>query len=196
MKKHTANTITAIGIVLAFWVNALAWGGSDNYQLMLILSLVVGLTDFLDGQIARRSGCVTSIGISLDKLRDKVFVCPLFVFFLVELWHGQSELATLIKGMIAVIVLVESGLITASLVGFFKGWDITPNINGKIKMWFYFTFMFFAFLAKSNGAAIGNDHAFYADILAIVILFFAAMLAVMSLEGYLNRYTRPDPAIK
>ncbi|MEK7209521.1 MAG: CDP-alcohol phosphatidyltransferase family protein, partial [Patescibacteria group bacterium] len=137
MKKHTANTITAIGIVLAFWVNALAWGGSDNYQLMLILSLVVGLTDFLDGQIARRSGCVTSIGISLDKFRDKVFVCPLFVLFLVELWRSQGELSTLIKGMIMLLVIVETGLISASLIGFFKGWDITPNINGKIKMWFY-----------------------------------------------------------
>lgn len=196
MKKHSANTITAIGIVVAFWVNTLAWSGSDNYRLMLMLSLIVGLTDLLDGQIARRSGCVTSIGISLDKFRDKVFVLPLFVLFLWELWQSQTELSTLIKGMIILLIVAEGGLISASLVGFFKNWDISPNANGKIKMWFYFAFMFFAFLAKSNGAAVGNGHAFYADILAVIILFFAAIYAILSLEGYISRYRQPNPAAK
>lgn len=196
MKKHGANMITAVGIVVAFWVNALAWSGSNDYRLMLALSLAVGLTDFWDGQIARRAKCVTSLGISLDKFRDKVFVLPLFVLFLLELWRSQSEISILIKGMIMLLIVVETGLISASLIGFFKGWDISPNPNGKVKMWFYFAFIFFAFLAKSNGAAIGNDHAFYADILAMMILFFAAIYAILSLEGYLNRYTRPDPATK
>ncbi|MBI2454053.1 MAG: CDP-alcohol phosphatidyltransferase family protein [Parcubacteria group bacterium] len=196
MKRHSANVITAVGIVLAFWVNALAWSDSKNYGLMLVLSLVVGLTDFLDGQIARRTSCITSIGISLDKFRDKVFVCPLFVLFLAELWHSQSELSTLIKGMISILIIVETGLITASLVGFFKGWDISPNKYGKRKMWFYFGFLSFVFLMKAKGDARGIQELFYADVVTAVILFFAAVLAILSLEGYISRYTRPNLPVK
>ena len=193
MKKHTANMITAVGIIIAFWVNTLAWSGSQNFPLMLVLSLAVGLTDFLDGQIARRSGCVTPIGVSLDKFRDKVFVCPLFILFLGELWHSQGDLAALIKGMIAVIVLVESGLITVSLVGFFKGWDISPNQYGKRKMWFYFGFLVFVFFVKANGGVIGDIRSLYTDVTAAILLFFSAVLAILSLEGYIGRYTQSNP---
>lgn len=49
-------------------------------QLAFGLFLIAGLTDTLDGWIARRLGCVSNLGIFLDPLADKVFANVLLVF--------------------------------------------------------------------------------------------------------------------
>src|SRR6266498_5184432 len=71
----------------------------------IALSLFVagGITDFLDGQIARRRRLITSFGILMDPLADKIMVCSAFIAFIELNW---------IKAWMVVIVVARELAIT------------------------------------------------------------------------------------
>src|ERR671924_1966298 len=45
----------------------------------LIIFLIAGLTDFIDGEIARRYGVITNFGKLMDPLVDKIMVAAAFI---------------------------------------------------------------------------------------------------------------------
>jgi len=47
----------------------------------LVLFVVASITDHYDGKIARRDGLITSFGILMDPLVDKILVCSAFIAF-------------------------------------------------------------------------------------------------------------------
>jgi CDP-diacylglycerol---glycerol-3-phosphate 3-phosphatidyltransferase len=47
----------------------------------LVLFVAGGISDFLDGQIARRRNLITNFGILMDPLADKIMVCSAFIAF-------------------------------------------------------------------------------------------------------------------
>src|SRR2546426_9418446 len=52
----------------------------------LVLFVAGGITDFLDGQIARRHKLITNFGILMDPLADKIMVCSAFIAFVGLAW--------------------------------------------------------------------------------------------------------------
>src|SRR5436190_241008 len=52
----------------------------------LALFVAGGISDFLDGQIARRRKLITSFGILMDPLADKIMVCSAFIAFIDLHW--------------------------------------------------------------------------------------------------------------
>jgi CDP-diacylglycerol--glycerol-3-phosphate 3-phosphatidyltransferase len=58
--------------------------------LALVFFSLGAITDFLDGEIARRRKLITNFGILMDPLADKILVCSAFIAFvefrLVEAW--------------------------------------------------------------------------------------------------------------
>lgn len=47
----------------------------------LLLFSLAGITDFLDGRIARQRGLITQFGILMDPLADKILTCSAFIAF-------------------------------------------------------------------------------------------------------------------
>ena len=62
-----------------FFVAALGMRFPFHYTTALILFVVAGITDFVDGEIARRYGLVTDFGKLMDPLIDKVMTAAAFV---------------------------------------------------------------------------------------------------------------------
>lgn len=52
----------------------------------LVLFVAGGITDYLDGQIARRRNLITNFGILMDPLADKILVCSAFIAFVGLNW--------------------------------------------------------------------------------------------------------------
>ena len=108
MKKHIANIITSSRIVfslpLLFLPLSSAW--------FTILYLYCGLTDMIDGTIARKTGAVSKFGAGLDTAADFVFmfVCCVKILPLLHLpvWlWGWMIMIAVIKIMNIALVLIH-----------------------------------------------------------------------------------------
>jgi CDP-diacylglycerol--glycerol-3-phosphate 3-phosphatidyltransferase len=72
------NLLTFSRIALAGIIFLLLMS-SDGYFLALILFYIAGLTDWLDGYLARKYNAVSQLGEVLDPIADKILI--VFVFF-------------------------------------------------------------------------------------------------------------------
>src|SRR5438477_10605998 len=65
--------------------------------LALAFFVAAGISDFLDGQIARRRNLITNFGVLMDPLADKILVCSAFIAFVgiqrLEAWMAVVVVA-------------------------------------------------------------------------------------------------------
>lgn len=75
-----ANRLTISRLVLTvLFVATLNWDWPYARTVALIIFLVAGITDFVDGEIARRYGEVTNFGKLMDPLVDKIMMAAAFI---------------------------------------------------------------------------------------------------------------------
>src|SRR5579871_4322377 len=78
-------TLSRFGLTVAFLV--VMFSGVPFYEtIALALFVAAGISDFLDGQIARRRNLITNFGILMDPLADKIMVCSAFIAFVELKW--------------------------------------------------------------------------------------------------------------
>lgn len=105
--------------------------------IILILFIIGSVTDFLDGNIARRKGLVTDFGKFLDPVADKLLVFTVLLILMdqchyYELKSGESYV--LIEWWMIVILLTREFLVTAlRLVAASKGKVLAAVWHGKLK---------------------------------------------------------------
>lgn len=90
-------TLSRFGLTVAFLAAMFSRPDQDlqnlpattpRYHVTVALALFVaaGITDFLDGTIARRRKLITNFGILMDPLADKIMVCSAFIAFVGVNW--------------------------------------------------------------------------------------------------------------
>jgi len=101
-------------------------------SLALFLFIIGGITDFLDGYLARNHYGTSSFGKLMDPLADKVMVCACFVSF-VEIRHIY-ETGPLVPGWIVVLIISREFMVTGlRLLAAGKGKTISAGKWGKHK---------------------------------------------------------------
>lgn len=116
------NMLTALRFLL-IPVYAAVFANGDMELAFLIL-IAAGITDVLDGYIARSRGLVTTIGSMLDPLADKLMLITVIVSFLVSgMIPWQAAAAFFVR---------DAGMIVGSLFFHLKGLKTVPaNAMGK-----------------------------------------------------------------
>ena len=92
-----------------------------------ILFVIGTLTDFLDGQIARRFNQITTFGKFLDPIADKVLVLTAMLYLMVTMTSRVPIWA------VAIVITREFIVTTIRLMAIEKGEVIAASIYGKIK---------------------------------------------------------------
>ena len=84
-----------------------------NDSLALAFFCLAGLTDMLDGRIARRRNLITNFGILMDPLADKILICSAFIA-LVERGRLSPAATTpvIVEAWMAVVVVARELAIT------------------------------------------------------------------------------------
>ena len=113
MKKHIANIITGLRIVLSLPLLFVPLSSAWFY----VFYLLCGLSDMVDGTVARRMGSASAFGAKLDTVSDFVFMIVALIKFMpylhipTWLWAWIGIIAT-IKICGAILGFVRTGKIT------------------------------------------------------------------------------------
>lgn len=127
----TMSRVVLVAIMMALLAARIPYGKS----MALVVFVVAGITDFLDGYLARRNRQVSAFGRLMDPLTDKVMVCAAFVCF-VEIHVNVSGrgLLPLVPAWIVVIIIAREFLVTGlRLLAAGKGNVIPAGKWGKHK---------------------------------------------------------------
>src|SRR6516165_6528648 len=84
-----------------------------------------GISDFLDGQIARRRKLITNFGILMDPLADKIMVCSAFIAFVGLNWMAAW--------MVVIVVARELAITGLRLLAASKNVVLAAEGYGKHK---------------------------------------------------------------
>jgi len=91
----------------------------------LALFVAAGISDFLDGSIARRRNLITNFGILMDPLADKIMICSAFIAFV--------ELGWFAAWMAVIVVARELAITGLRLLAASKNVVLAAERNGKHK---------------------------------------------------------------
>lgn len=146
--RHVPNILTVARLFLTvffLWMILI----SDNVQnrplfidLAFVLFVITGLTDIVDGHIARKYNALSKFGRIVDPLADKFLICGAFICFAVigrPLLFGLNEscpksLAIIHWGVVVILIAREI------MVTLIRQWAETRGISfpasayGKLKM--------------------------------------------------------------
>ena len=88
-----ANYITILRMALIFPILIFATSYSSLYNwVALLLFVIAGITDHLDGYIARKTGSTSSVGAMLDLVADKLLIIITLFFFIVPCFLHLNQL--------------------------------------------------------------------------------------------------------
>jgi CDP-diacylglycerol--glycerol-3-phosphate 3-phosphatidyltransferase len=113
--------------MVPFFILFMELGGICNNIVALVIFCIASITDVLDGKIARKNKTVTSLGMFLDPLADKLLTSAAFVCFV-----GITTLG--IPAWMVIIIIFRDFLITG-LRSFaaIKNVTIPASKSGKFK---------------------------------------------------------------
>ena len=146
-------TLTRLALTVLF---VIALGSTWHYArtAALVIFLVAGLSDFVDGEIARRYGVITNFGKLMDPLVDKIMVAAAFIS-LVPLKAVPAWAAT--------TVVARDFLVTGlRLMASAKGRILPAESLGKQKTsWQIVTIIFFLTLLSISELRYADEKAIW-----------------------------------
>ena len=141
--KYIPNILSCIRISL---VGVFVYLFFNNYPQNLIWAVVVflaaGLTDVIDGFLARRFNWITNVGKILDPLADKLMQCTVLVCMLIK---GIIPAWLVIPFVLKELLILSGGLFMI------KRRDIVAvsNIYGKATVVFFYAAVVFCMCART-----------------------------------------------
>ena len=172
-----ANYITILRIFLIFPVLLIASPeASEANWIALILFVFAGITDHLDGYVARKTGSSSSLGALLDLVADKLLI-------IVTLFYLVSYASSLILLLPSLLIIVREIVVSS-----FRQLLAEKEGTNPVKV---------TFLAKSKTTLqifaisfliISPNFGEYFWFLTILLFWLAAYVSMHSLYGYIKTY--------
>lgn len=142
-------------------------------EIALLILLLAGLSDVLDGYLARKYKLITQLGIMLDPLADKLLMIAVVLAFVLT-GHISWWAATL-------FLIRDIGMIVSSVFFHFQGKKTVPaNLYGKLStILFYIAFLLIMY-------RVPNAELFLWCVIALA--FFASTIYLIAVRR-VNRVT-------
>ena len=175
-----ASYISCLRIVLIVPIICfldLGWRtGPDFYNyLAFSLFVIAGLTDYLDGYIARKTNTETHVGALIDLIADKLLVS------LVMIWLVLMELNTLVA--IPALIIVARELVISTLRQYViekrGNKEVSVSFIGKSKTTIQIIAISMLILAREIKGI---------DLLSLLAIWFAAIFSLYSLFTYISEW--------
>lgn len=183
---HTNSIPNLLGLFRIVTTPLLMWlilqGQAATYLWAVVLLVLMAVSDFLDGRLARHLKVVSPLGIFLDTISDKIFV----VGALLPMIEGG-----LLSGWIALIIIMREFVISGlRSYASAEGVVIPAGIWGKQKLAITVTALIWRLLAASaeaSGIVVGWGGSVLGALLSLwmVAMALAVIWTILSAVDYL-----------
>jgi len=134
--------MTIIFLVMVLYAGRLEQPKPANFLLVaFILFVLAGLTDIIDGKVARMFNVTSKFGRTVDPLADKILVCGAFICFAIvkqpilsNLDLSSTTIAVIHWSLAAIIVARELFVTILRQIAEARGVNFAATVSGKIKM--------------------------------------------------------------
>ena len=151
-----------------------------NVLIAVAIFLAASLTDLLDGYFARKRGQVTTLGVLLDPVADKLLVSSAFI--------SLVQLQIVPAWMVVIIVGREFAVSGLRSIASAQGFTIDASELGKIKM--------VTQVAAITLLILGSRYPVFHTVGGIA-LYFVVLFALLSAIGYFRTFwTKIDSRFK
>ena len=179
------NSITMSRIVmipLFLWILSphFPWQGPSGTQEILasVLFILASITDGLDGYLARKRGQITTMGMLLDPLADKIMVTAALVALVA--YNPQ-----VVKVWIAVVIVAREFLISGlRSIASSEGFTIQASDLGKLKTVLQIITVVSAVLAHRWDEWQFGDLVIPVNWIAIAAIYFTVLVSTISAIDY------------
>ena len=139
--------LTVVFLVALFW----PWNIPFRNSFALLFFCLAGVTDFLDGRIARARKLITNFGILMDPLADKIMTCSAFIAFVESTRLHPNAPVKVGAWMVIIIVARELAITGLRLLAASKGAVLPAESLGKHKTgWQIATVIFFLLILSAR----------------------------------------------
>ena len=175
--KHIPNILTIFRFILIpFIVLNLA---NDKYLVAFVIFTVSGLTDILDGFIARKFNFITNFGKLIDPLADKctqiITLATLALKNIIPMW------------IIFIVILKEFIMVAGASFLYGKELVVSSKWYGKLAtVLFYIAIVCSLFIKEFNFTF---DFSLYIYYLALISTIFSLLMYIKAfyVQGYLKK---------
>ena len=178
------NSITMTRIVmipLFLWILSphFPWQGWEQEIFASVLFVLASITDGLDGYLARKRGQITTMGMLLDPLADKIMVAAAFVALV-------AYNPDVVKVWIVVVIIGREFLISGlRSIASSEGFTITASELGKLKTVTQIVSVVSAILAHGwDRWQIGGIVVVPVYWIAVAAIYFTALVSIISAVDY------------
>jgi CDP-diacylglycerol--glycerol-3-phosphate 3-phosphatidyltransferase len=184
MWKSVPNILTfmRLGLTLVFLAMLLHWPnvttGPWFLDVAFVLFVIAGLTDVVDGHIARRWNATSKFGRMIDPLVDKILVCGAFICFALigvpKLFNWGPVTLQIVHWAVAGILIVREVYVTIlRQLAEARGINFAAVKLGKIKM-FVQVFAIGTVLVKVAHVPAAWGHWFTLFVFALMVMVTVA----------------------
>lgn len=153
--------------------------------------LAAAITDLLDGYLARRRGQVTTLGMLLDPIADKLLIAAAFISLV------QIDSALVPAWMVVIIIGREFAVSGLRSVAATQGFTIAANEWGKLKMVSQVVAVCIIIVAVKYGTLHLLGWAVDVRLLGKIALWAVVIVALLSGSTYFWRFWRQiDDSVK
>ena len=160
-----------------------------QYSIGYALAIFIGITDYLDGYIARRFGSVTRLGEFLDPVADKIFIISCFVYC--------TKISFLPGWLLILIIAREIAVTDLRIYATNKKINIKVSALGKTKTLLQNLLLLYLGCVRILQLLAYQDNAFRplldnpsVEIIRIMLLCFVAVLTFLSMFLYIISFTK------
>src|SRR6184192_2953030 len=168
-------------IPLLIWVlssNQLSSANGEKEILASALFIAASITDGIDGYLARRRGQITTMGILLDPLADKLLIAAAFVTLV------QFN-PRLVPAWIAVVIIGREFLVSGlRAIAASEGFTIEASDLGKLKMFVQIVSVVAVILDHRWKEWIVGPYIFPVHWIAFIAIWFMVFLSSVSAIDY------------
>ena len=146
-------------------------------SLALTLFVLAGITDYLDGYIARKTDTVTHLGVLLDLVADKLLVS------LVMVWMVYLSIDVWVT--IPALIIVSRELVISTL----RQYSIKKSYKNKLKVSYVGKSKTTIQIISISMLILAREHH-EIWLLSIIAIWFAALFSIYSLFSYIKGWSK------